>query len=567
MKRYAYILFLLSCTFTVAGQETIEAIVNKTTVGVNEAFNFQLNANAKCPITTPDFGDLIVLGPPAQGSSRGINIINGKQTISVKYSYTYTLKAPAEGKYTIPSVTMECDGKKIKTKSITITASDDLKQQEVNKDFFMRLTSNKSTVYEGEPFVLTLKYYAKASPENIEAFEVGKVSGVWRENLNPKQTNFNTGIETVNGIRYYAIVLREELCFAQRSGTVEIEPYYTSIIFAENFFNRFRKETYSNSLKINVKQVPEEGAVNYTGLVGSFKMNSEISKISAKMGEAIDLKITLSGKGNLQVMGNLGLEFPKDFEVYDPEIDERTSNGRGGVSGQITYNYVFIPTHYGEFTIPAFELSYFDLESKEMKTISSEEFKIQVEKPDGVSDISFSPTNPIEVEDKTIRYIHSEMDNVFTMDRVFFGKISYYTLLSSPFVLSLFFILIRRKKENLSPEERLKIAQKGIIKPVLKEIAEAKELATSNESAALKKLQSALTLFFKTKFDLGLSDLSQFEINQQLGARNVENDALLTFNAIWRAIELGQYAPIAQENLQQTIQDTEQLVQELDKTI
>ena len=567
MKGLIYILTFIAVSLIGYGQETIEALVNKTTVGVNERFTFQIVTNSNCQITSPTFDGLRVMSGPNSSSSRSISIINGRQTITVEYTYTYTLMANKEGKFTISSVTMDCDGKKKTTDAITINATKNQPNEAVNSDFYMRLLTNKSSVYEGEPFIVTLKYFAKLPPENIESFDLGDVDGVWRQDLNPSKTNFSTDIESVNGVRYYTIILREELCFAQRSGKINIEPYSTSMIFSQGFFNRFRKETKSNSLEINVKPINSAGANNYKGLVGDFKMSSEISKISAKMGEAIDLKIILEGKGNMQSVGNLDLKFPKDFEVFDPEIDEKTTVTRSGISGKMTYNFVLIPTHYGDFTIPAYTFSYFDLGSKKMKTISSESFQIHVEKPDGVAGEIVVPKNEIDVAENTIRYIHTDQDDIFTYDQITFGKLSYFALLSSPLILSFFFIFFKRKKENLTDEEKLKLAQKKVSKEVLLDIEKAKSLVDSDEKLSLKTIQNALLHFFKIKFNVGLSSLSQNEITNRLKQQEVEGTDIDQFNTIWRAIELGQYAPITTSNLKQTIEDAETLIQNLNKTL
>ncbi|NOQ71860.1 MAG: hypothetical protein GQ574_07660 [Crocinitomix sp.] len=565
MKRIGvFILFI--CLIQIGfGQKTVQSVVSSNRVAAFERFNFEiLINNFDCEVLQPDFGGLEVVGGPFQSQSNQTLIDNGKRTQITELKWTYQLRAKEEGSYIISGVTMNCDGEPIESDPIEITVSEKTEDSPVDKDYYMRLTSNKSNVYQGEPFTVTLKYYSKARPDQFEALDLGDAVGIYRQDLKPDRKSFQTVVESINGVRYHTIVLREEVCFAQRNGEVSLEPYYASILFRRDFFSQFRKETYSNTLSINVKPIPGSSSADFNGLVGDFSIESEISNTHVKMGDAIDIKITIKGKGNMQDLGTIDLEFPQEFDQYEPEIEDKTSVSGAGFKGEIEYNFVIIPKHYGEYTVPGYSFQYFDLKNKKMKTAKVDDFIIQVDKREGL--IVDPPKTALT--NTHIQYIEEQSDGFFEQDDFVFGTWTYYGLVSAPLFLSFFFIFFKRKKENISEEDLLVIQQKKAVKNAqlaLKEVHE--KLDQGDDAAALKGLQTTVNNFFMQKFNVGLSDLSQRKIAARLTSENIDTANLEKFNKIWNTIEMGQFAPIAHENIVQTVKDTESLLIELDKKL
>lgn len=558
-----FILIMISSVLVFSQEPSITATVSSNSVGVNQRFNYEIVTNSNCLITPPNFENFQIVRGPSQSHSSSVQIINGKQTRNTEYRIVYELVAKKEGKFSIEKANMECNGEVYFTSAISIDVSKST-QTNTDKDFFMRLSTNKSAVYEGEPFITTLKYYAKVRPNSIEALDLGDASGVWRQDLKPDRQTFNTVVESVNGVRYYAIILREEVCFAQRSGTVRLEPYYASMTFSQGFFNQFRKETYSNALEIKVKDIPNKNA-DFNGLVGDFKIDSKLSKTDVAIGEAIDISITIEGKGNLQALGNIELDFPNDFDQFDPEIKEKTNVSSSGIKGSIEYNYVLIPTHHGTYTIPGYTFSYFDLADKKMKTLSTGDFEVNVAKPDGSVDIE---EKEITVEEQDIHYINTTTNALFTEDDFFYGGWAYFGLLFAPLLFAVFFVVSKRKKENLSDDEKLKVVQKKAVKVAYTSIGIAKEQITKGENkAALKTMQDTLNNFFKQKLNVGLSDLSQRFIAGKLSLKEIDGDSINSFNTVWNTIEMAQYAPITESNLIKTANDIELLITNLDKKL
>ncbi len=565
MKK-AIIFILIISAVTGFSQRTIEATVSSTSVTTYERFNYEITVNNnECNVSPPNFGDLTIVGGPYTSQSSSFTSVNGQRTQSFETKWTYTLEAKKKGNYTISAAKMICGDETQETESITISVGGESQQPSVDKDFFMRLSSNKSSVYEGEPFIASLKYYSRLQPQSFETLELGDATGIYRRDLNPDRTNFKTGTEIRNGVRYYTIELREELCFAQRHGKVQLEPYFTSLIVSRDFFNRYRKETYSNPLEMTIKKIPGSDHPDFNGLVGSFEVKGELSHDQVKMGEAIDITISIEGNGNMHDLGNVALDIPSEFDEFDPDIEEATKATRKGIGGKITYNFVVIPKHYGSYTIPGYSFTYFDLESEKMRTIQTQDFNIEVAKRPGVD---IDRLQEVPSEEKSIRYIDEKADALFSTEDFFFGSWGYWFLILGPFGIVLLLVFIKRKKENRSDAEIQELDKRQILKKTKVKLNEAKTLLESgDQSQAQRILQIALEEFFMTKLQMQRSEQSQNSIESALINKGITSEIIRQYRDISTKLEMAQYAPITNENLSQTITDAENLFYELDKNI
>ena len=101
-----------------------------------------------------------------------------------------------------------------------------------------------------------------------------------------------------------------------------------------------------------------------------------------KANEALTLKVTLTGKGNLELIDALPLSFPPDFETYDPKITNNITRNSSGISGSRVFEYLIIPRNAGEFQIKPVEFSYFDPSKQRYSTLSTPQYTINVEKGD-----------------------------------------------------------------------------------------------------------------------------------------------------------------------------------------
>lgn len=558
---------------TVFGQTvpSIEASASKTSVEEGEVFTYQITADQDCPVSAPDFGEFEVVSGPMQGSSESTTIINGVTRHEKIFSYTYYLRAPGKGTYTIPSATITCKKKKTSYSeklTIKVSAPGGGSTTKTNSNYYFKLSADHSSVYVGEPFIISFKFYSTKRPNNIEAIEPGNASGLWRKDLNPNRSNFMMTQETINGSRFYVLELYKEVCIPIRSGKIEIEPYYGSLIHSVDFFTNEREDGKSNNLIVEVKKLPENEPEDFNGLVGNFKVEQNVDKTSVKQGQSIEIKLTLKGSGNFNAFDEPRLNLPSEFSVLDPEAEDLTEVSTDGMRGSISYTFFITAEKPGDFELNPFSFSYYNLSERRYVRLSTDPITIHVEKGDEHhGEVIVSP-KPVEFEHTDILYIHDEPGTTFSTQDFVFGTLPYLCLIILPPVLAFMVVLIRRKRKNLSPDEKLENAKKTARKSALNHLSQSRKLVQSgNEKEALKQVQNAFITYLMTKLNLPLSALSLKSIQTEMEKIPIEPTLLLETSSVWKKIEMSQYAPVNAENLNDLIRMTEKLILALDEKL
>ena len=59
--------------------------------------------------------------------------------------------------------------------------------------------------------------------------------------------------------------------------------------------------------------------------------------------DAATLRLIVSGQGNMKLMKAPKVDFPQDFEIYDPKVDDKTTNTSAGAKGNVVYDDIEDP--------------------------------------------------------------------------------------------------------------------------------------------------------------------------------------------------------------------------------
>ena len=243
MKRRTLIIlsiFMFMASAIVA-QEARMTLRVPAEVGVGQQFAVTYEVNARpTDFKTPTFNNFNFLGGPSQSSSSSTQIINGNVTRSMSISYTYYLSAAAEGTFTIPKATCRVDGQVVEsnTAQIKVVKASDAQQQRSqgqgryrqqmqqqdepvqidDNTLFVKISANKTNVYQGEEIIVTYRIYTQV---NISQYQIDKLpinKGFWTEDLWDNNTSVQQYEETINGKRYLVGEIRKAALFPQESG-------------------------------------------------------------------------------------------------------------------------------------------------------------------------------------------------------------------------------------------------------------------------------------------------------------------------------------------------------------
>ena len=537
--------------------------------------NTQKVKDFRAPSITKGFD---VLMGPSRSQQSSTQIINGKVSSSSSITYTYILMAGDAGTYTIPAASIEANGEKIFSNAVTIKVlppdqsasgskgSQKSSAQAGNQAASGRITSNvlfitatasKTTVHEQEAILLTYKVYTLVNLRQLFG-KMPDLKGFHTQEIElPQQKTFS--LEHYKGRNYNTTVWSQYVLFPQQTGKLEIPSITFEGVVAiqtvsddpfDAFFNgggyqEVKKKIVTPKLTINVQPLPAKPA-NFSGGVGEFTLASSINAKDVKTNDAVTIKLTISGSGNMKLISTPEVKFPEDFEVYDPKVTNNFEASRAGLSGTQTIEYLAIPRHAGNFTIPPVEFTYFDLKSNSYKTLKTEAYNINVAKGQGNADqviADFTNKENVKVLGQDIRFIKLGDTKLMPKGDVFFGTVGYYLWYIIPFVLFVGLVVFFRKQaaENANVA---KVKTKKANKVATKRMKLAgKLLAENRKNEFYDEVLKALWGYISDKLSIPVSQLSKDNIEAELAKYGVADDVIKDFINALNECEFARYAP------------------------
>ncbi len=572
---YVFTALFVTMAMSVNAQVTFRAAAPATVVkGEQFRLTYTLNKEGKDLRLPSDMDGFEVLFGPSVSRSYSQRTVNGKTTSESSVSYTYILVAQKEGTFTIGPATINVDGSTYRSNAlqIKVISPDQIPksqaQQESDKsgsssptikstDAFIRAIVSKNTMYEQEGFTVTFRLYTTLNVVDFGKIEFPEFEGFMVEEIELPM-NQQLKIEQYNGKSYYTADLRKTLLFPQRSGKITIPSGRIEMVFSvpsgkriSTFFGSqevvvdVKKTLVTNPVSVNVTPLPPDKPDNFTGGVGSFTFRSKINPQEVKANEPVTFTLEISGTGNLKLIQNPHVEFPSNFEVYDPTVKNELQITTNGLTGTRKIEYIAIPRYEGSYVIPPVEFSYFDLKSRSYKTLKSPQYTVQVAKGDLVSATSNSYVNQQEVKvEDDIRFLKTGKPSFHSGNDYFVGSLAYWLWYIVPLVLFIAFYVVNRQqaKQNANIAfVRNKRANKTAIKRL--KVAES-YLKQHKQEEFYSEVLRALWGYFSDKLSIPLADLSKDNIEKELTDYDIDKKLIDTFMRILNTCEFARYAPV-----------------------
>ena len=596
MKRVTLLLlFSLLFTFTFAQSVSFTATAPSAVVVGNQfRLTYKLTADGKNLRVGP-FTDFRHLAGPSTSSQSSIQSINGRMTRSTSRTYTYILMAEKTGTFTIPSGTVEVKGKQYKSNALTIkvlkedapAAKEQAEKSGVSSDdIFLKTVITKRKVYQQEYLVATVKLYNRLNLGGVSNVQFPDYNGFLAYDL-VKPNEINYTIESVNGRNYNMAILRQTLLFPQRSGKLEIsEAKLDAVIrirsnrgqqdmFGDFFstYQEVRKSLKTKAQSITVSPFPAGKPANFSGISGSgISLKASLNQTTTKANEPITLKVTLSGNGNLKLVNTPEITFPADFETYDPKIINNLKDTGAGVKGSRTFEYLVIPRYAGEFTIPSYSLSYFDLTTKTYKTVSTAAFKLTVEKGEGEANgptvTAFASKENVKFLGKDIRFIKTGENSLIPIDKFLIDSPLFrWAYLIFGLLFTALLILLKTVRKNNA--DLVKVKHKKANKMALKSMKVALSLLKQEHNEKFyEEVLNALWGYLSNKLNLPASQHNRDKVKEILREQVIEEILITEMNDLLDMCEFARYAPSAVTESNQAIYNRSvELISNLDDAI
>jgi len=520
-----------------------------------------------------------VLMGPSTSTQSSISIVNGRTTQSSTITYTFILSALKNGTFTIPAATIQVGGQQVTSNTVKITVSgtpqqsgggnagggrqrrqqqDEIRPTGSNisaSDLFITVTASKKHVVEQEPILLTYKVYTLVGLTQLEG-KMPELQGFHTQEVAlPQQKSFS--LEQYNGRNYKTVTWSQYVMFPQMTGKLQIPSItFNGVVAMQNqyvdpfeaFFNggagytEVKKNIVAPGVDIQVDPLPTRPA-GFSGGVGRFSLRAEIDKNELSTNEPLTVKVTVSGVGNLKLIKEPVIQFPRDFDTYAPTTTDHTRLTANGVEGSITYEYLAVPRHHGEFDIPPIEFIYFDTQTREYQTATAGGFHLSVEKGEGDDEIEMEGQEDIRTLARDIRYIKTGPVKLHAQDDFFFGSTTYLVIIAVLLLLfiSLFIIFRQRAIDNA---DLVKSRAGKANKVATRRLKKASQLMKANRhSEFFDESLRALWGYVGDKLNIPVEQLSRENISERLQERGVDGDTVSRFVEAIDECEFERYAP------------------------
>ena len=551
----------------------------------------------------------LLMGPSVSQSS-SFSFVNGKSTQSKSYTYTYLLEGTKEGKFQIAPATVTIDGKQYQSNALTIevvkgntnsnASSGRNSGQPIQPDatasvneenLFVKVDVSKKSLYLGESLVATIKVYTKVDLSNFGRSKFPTFDGFLAEEI-PTPQRIELVRETYNGQIYNVGVIRKVLLFPQHTGEIVIEPFELECIvrqrlaggghsFFDDFFGNYRDVRAmrrSKPVTVTVKELPQNGKpAGFSGTVGNITMSTSLSADTVSANDAITYKVTFSGQGNLKLLQAPVMDFPLDFEAYDPKESRNVNTSENGMAGTVSFEYVLIPRYSGDYKIPAIRYSYYDTKSNTYKTIVGQEYAIHVRKGAEKGQTGSTSGNVVQSFKKEdirqvgedIRYLKTGSLNLKEAGVHFFGTLKYWLSLFIPLVLFIAAFVFNRQRIKANADIA-RVKNRTATKMARKRLKlAATALKSHNGEQFYDEVLKALWGYMSYKLNIDKAELNRDNISEILQRKNVSEDLMKDFISLLDTCEYARYAPGSNSDneMEKVYARSIELITKLDKNI
>lgn len=579
-QNIAWLTWLL-ISVQLAAQPQFIAKADRYTVGKHEDFTVTFTINEQASgFEAPAFKNFTVL----QGPSRSQSTVMRNFQTEFNLSFTYVLRPKRVGTFQIEAAKIKIGREVFETKPLEIKVVESSPKSENPNDptnlaksaAYSRIRVSKRNVYVGEPFTATYQVVTKVNVGNPTIIENPQYTGVYKSELD-LGTNIQPTTEMIDGTPYNVFTIRQDLIIPQKSGTfapgamvMELPtqlPTNQYDFFGRQYVQTVKQISEATFPTVVVKPLPTANQPDdFSGAVGQFKLDVNLSRNSVKANESVSLTIQINGLGNIKLVEVPTPELPAALEAFDPKVTDKIKETARGMEGSKSYEYLIIPRYKGVYKVPSIQFSFFDPVAGRYQTLTAPELQIEVtDGPVAAAGNSGNLGAGIQQQDKErvtligkdILYIKTQPGTLKTPHQTpLLARATFKYLLAIPFVLMAlgllaFFVMRRRNQDVRAVQYR---AGAKTVKEKLKWAH--KSLESKDVQSFYQHLSQALWAAFEVRYHLPKSQQTQAALQEHMQKQQLpENEQKQILNLLTRC-EQARYGFGAAHNLASDYEET-----------
>ena len=614
MKRYLSIILLIGIALSALADEVVFKAQAPKQVIVGRPFQITYTVNQRSrDLRAPEFTDFDVLSGPYTSTSSSTSFVNGKRTSSFEQTYTYMLMAQKVGTFTIAPATVKVDGENVQSNGVRIevlpedqtttsqpssysqpsqSRQSSSSSQASSDNIFVRTIASKTKVHEQEALMITYKlYFANVDVTQLtNNTKLPEFTGFLKQDL--ENGEIQTELEHYNGRNYQTAVLYRTILYPQHSGDITIDPAKFEAVLrvqtqqrARSIFDDFFG-SYTNVTKmltapgvtIHVSALPSGKPAGFSGGVGKFTLTPSISQTELQTNDAVTIKLDISGAGNMKLIKTPAIDWPEGFEPYDPKVTNNFKTTTAGVSGTKSIEYLAIPRSAGEYTIPAVQFSYFDIDEKAYKTLRTPEYTIRVKRgtssrqtggvasaEEGSEAVYYAQKEDIKQLGTDIRYIDTKQPVTRSRDHVITTTRFIWLWYVIPLLIAIILLIVLRKQikeaadiNRVRYKRANKVAQKRLK-------AAAVALKANDQNTFYAAIETAAWSYLSDRLSIPTADLNKENITTLLAQKGVSEALINEVKNVLSTAEFARYAPSTDHAMDDLYKATTNLINNLEE--
>lgn len=549
----------------------------------------------------PDFDGFDILAGPTVAKGQQVYWINGQQSVTESYTYTYVLMPQEKGTHTIGAAHITVDGRRYSTKPLPIevvdeeggsaarnnrggTSSSSPEAQIAKDDILLRIKLSSTSVYKGEAIRASIVLYTRTSIAAINNPKLPTFEGFWSQEL--PVSDDNSSREELNGKVYTTYLLKEYLLYPQQSGSLRIEPAELTAVaqvvtqsnrgfdpfFGGQEIHNVNRKISTPEMTVTVKPLPAGAPHSFSGAVGQFALQSSMPPSKISVNSAASITLTVSGQGNLKFIDAPVIAMPESFEIYDTKTYDSIKVSAAGTSGTIKYEYPFVARSAGEFNIAPAEFSFFDPKKEEYVTLSTQPMTLTVSSDGTAASLPSGQTVTSYAEkmkqlDRDIRFIRTESGRLRREQRLFmFSPLYFLLVVAIVAAFTVAYVVMRQRiRENRNiVQRRIKHANKVAVQRL--RMAE-RHMKQQQRHAFYEEMLKAMWGYISDKFNIPAANLTKETIREELYRRRVSAaDAELFCEIISRCDE-AQYSPSTADTMEEVYADAMEIISKIESIV
>lgn len=568
------------------GQELVYTATAPSVVRVGEQFQYVVEGSERGDMRLPSMQDFQFLGGPYSSFSSHSQWVNGKMNQKTLVSYTYVFRAVKEGDYTIRAATVKVGRKEYLTNEVVVVVSagsspgqaapsspgsqdEGVTGSSAGSDpVFLRVIPSKKEVYMGEQFVSGLKVYTRVNTRPASSSRDIPYEGFFKNSVDPDETAQQ---QEIGGQAYVTQVIQRHILIPQKSGKLMIPPYESEWMvpqrverqggrsafdsfFDDPFFNGYQDVPVKLStfpVSILVKPLPSGAPAGFTGAVGEFTMSASLSASEMEVNEALSLKITISGTGNLPLLGEPEVNLPPDHDLYDVSRSLKSSTSGNRITGSVTFEYPIVARHAGRYRIAPVQFAWFDPKAASYRTATTGEFSFTVLKGEN-EETTVSVYVP-GVAHESVRNLGTDIRDITRRPPVFtavaasfFGTGWYRWLYPVAIFMALVLVILIRMVTRRNADLSL-VRNRKAGRAARSRLKKADRLRKAGDADRFyEEIGKAIWGYLSHKMNLETSELSREVVIEQLDQQEVPEKERTELLRILDDSEFSRFAPTSE---------------------